>query len=135
LNRFVEDLDACFKTDGLQDEVLSPGKAISTPEEISLLAQVLNSTGRTDETVKLLQGDSLNMESRIGQQDPQLVLSLLLESLEASERWDEALSLCQRLLSKPEHQADDGIWSLWLKAQSELRAGLYVISSNCEVEC
>lgn len=117
---------AVMETYELQEEILSPGKAISTPEEISLLAQVLNSTGRTEETVKLLQGVALNMDSRIGQQDPQLVLSLLLEALDSSQKWDEALPLCQRLLSKPVHQSDDRIWNLWLRALPESSVDRYV---------
>lgn len=99
--------------------MLSPGKAISTPEEVALLVQVLNTTGHPEESVKLLQGPCLNMDSRVGRQDPQLVLSLLLESFYASKQWDEAFSACQTLLSKPEYQSDDRIWNLWLKAQSE----------------
>lgn len=102
-----------------QEQLLAPGKAISTPEEIALLAQVLNSTGHVQETVQLLQGETLNEGSRTGKQDPQLVLSLLLESLDASEQWDEALKMCEALLAKPEYQSDDRIWNLWLKAQSE----------------
>lgn len=98
---------------------MSPGKAISTPEEISLLAQVLHSTGHSEELRKLLQGETLSMESRTGKQDPQLVLSLLLESIEVAEQWDEALRLCENLLSKPEYQSDDRIWNLWLKVQSK----------------
>jgi len=103
-----------------QAELLSPGKAISTPEEVSLLVQVLNSTGHAQESVKLLQGNSLHIQSRIGKQDPQLILSLLLESLKKSQQWQEAFSTCHGLLLKPEYQSDDRIWSLWLKALSEL---------------
>jgi hypothetical protein len=108
-----------------QEEVLSPGRAISTPEEISLLAQVLNSTGRTAETLKLLQSNSLNMQSRIGKQDPQLVLSLLLESFEMSSQWDQTFTFCHGLLATPEYQSDDRIWILWLKAQTELQSERY----------
>ncbi|KAI1614285.1 N-acetyltransferase B complex non catalytic subunit-domain-containing protein [Exophiala viscosa] len=103
-----------------QDELLAPGKAISTPEEVALLVQVLNSTGHPEESVKLLQGTLLNMESRVGRQDPQLIVSLLLQSFYASKQWDEAFTACQTLLSR--FQADDQIWKLWLKAQSESRA-------------
>ncbi|KIW94386.1 uncharacterized protein Z519_04362 [Cladophialophora bantiana CBS 173.52] len=103
-----------------EEEASSSGKAISVPEEIALLVQVLNSTGHVQESVKLLQGPSLNMESRIGKQDPQLVLTLLLESLEVSEQWDEALNVCQNLLSKSEHQSDDRIWNLWATSRSKL---------------
>jgi len=78
---------------------------------------VLNSTGHPEESVKLLQGTSLNMESRVGRQDPQLIVSLLLESFYASKQWDEAFTACQTLLSR--YHADDQIWKLWLKAQSE----------------
>ncbi|OAL23800.1 hypothetical protein AYO22_06119 [Fonsecaea multimorphosa] len=103
-----------------EEPASASGKAISEPEEIALLAQVFNSTGRVGETVKLLQGQSLNMESRVGKKDPQLVLSLLLESLEASGQWDEAFNVCHDLLSHPEHQADDRIWNLWLTSRSKL---------------
>ncbi|KAK7885662.1 hypothetical protein LTR67_010013 [Exophiala xenobiotica] len=103
-----------------QEEILSPGKAISTPEEVSLLVQVLNSTGHAQESVKLLQGNSLHAQSRIGKQDPQLILSLLLGSLKESQQWQEAISACHGLLSKAEYQSDDRIWNLWLKALSEL---------------
>ncbi|EXJ96403.1 hypothetical protein A1O1_01529 [Capronia coronata CBS 617.96] len=101
-----------------QEEPASPGKAISSPEEIALLVQILNSTGRSAETVKLLQSNSLGMESRVGKKDPQIVLSLLLESLELSEQWDEAHSLCQNFLLQSDLRSDDRIWRLWLKAQS-----------------
>jgi hypothetical protein len=70
--------------------------------------------------VKLLQGNSLHSQSRIGKQDPQLILSLLLGSLKESQQWQEAFSACHGLLSKPEYQSDDRIWNLWLKALSEL---------------
>ena len=106
--------------DQQEQPVSSSAKAIMEPEEIALLAQVFNSTGHVAETVKLLQGQSLNMASRIGRLDPQLILSLLLESLEASRQWDEAFSVCHDLLSKSEHQSDDRIWNLWLTSRSKL---------------
>lgn len=86
---------------------------------MALLAQVMNSTGHAQETVKLLRDGPLNFESRLGKKDPQLVLSLLFESLELSEDWDGALKACHGLLSKSEHHSDDRIWSLWLKARSK----------------
>ena len=97
---------------------MSPGKAVSTPEEVALLAYVLNATGRASETVKLLRGDTLNLNSKIGKLDPQLTLSLLLQSLEAAESWDEAAEYTQTLLSSPVYQSDDRVWALWLKSQS-----------------
>ena len=82
-----------------------------------MLAQILNNNGKAAETVKLLQGETLNLESRIGKQDPQLILSLLLASFEAAELWEEARSFCQTMLSKPEFQSDESIWKLLLKAR------------------
>ncbi|EXJ79045.1 hypothetical protein A1O3_08546 [Capronia epimyces CBS 606.96] len=105
-----------------QEDGLASGKAISTPEELALLVQVFNSTNRSAETVKLLQGNSLGIGSSVGKQDPQLVLTLLLESLELSGQWDEALSSCHNLLSQPEYQSDGRIWQLWLTALSKLPA-------------
>ena len=95
----------------------SSAKAITDPEETALLVQVFNSTGHVAETIELLQNGSLSMDSRIGRKDPQLVLSLLLESLEVSQQWDDALKVCLDLLSKCEYQTDDRIWNLWLQAQ------------------
>ena len=100
-----------------QDHTSSSAKAISEPEEIALLKQVFSATGHIQEASKLFQGESLSIGSRLGKKDPQLILSLLLESLESSEEWNEALRACQELLSLREHQSDDRIWSLWLKAR------------------
>lgn len=103
----------------LQEQLLSPGKAISAPEEVALLATILNSTGRANETIKLLQGSALNMDSRIGKLDPQLTLSKLLQSFEVAEQWDEAFEYTQTLLSDPAYQSDDRVWTLWLKSQAK----------------
>ncbi|KAK5064177.1 hypothetical protein LTR84_000009 [Exophiala bonariae] len=104
-----------------QEQVLVPEKAISTPEEVALLSQIFNSNGQAAQTVKLLQSETLNVESKVGKQDPQLILSLLLDAFEASEQWEEARSFCHQLLSsKPESQSDDRVWALWLKARTKL---------------
>ena len=87
---------------------------------MALLARVLNSNGRAVDTVKLLQSETLNLESKIGKKDPQLTLSLLMDAFDASEQWEDARSFSQQLLSKPEYQADDRIWALWLKARTKL---------------
>ena len=84
-----------------------------------MLIQISNSTGHVQESLKLLQGGSLSIRSRLGKKDPQLILSLLVKSLVASEDWDEALKVCNELLSSPEYHSDDRIWSLWLRARSE----------------
>ncbi|KEF53835.1 uncharacterized protein A1O9_10237 [Exophiala aquamarina CBS 119918] len=103
-----------------QEQNHASGKEISTPEEVALLAEILNSNGRAADTVKLLQSETLNLESKIGKKDPQLTLSLLLDAFEASEQWEEARSFCSQLLSKPENQSDGRIWTLWLKARTKL---------------
>lgn len=87
---------------------------------MALLAQILDGNGRAAETVKLLQRETLNLDSNIGKQDPQLILSLLLGSFETSEQWEDARSFCHQLLSKSEYQSDDRIWTLWLKARTKL---------------
>ncbi|KIV94471.1 hypothetical protein PV10_02237 [Exophiala mesophila] len=99
-----------------EEQLLSPGKAISTAEEVALLATVLNSTGHAQETIKLLQGDAFKLDSRIGKLDPQLTLSQLLQSFNVAEQWDEAFEYTQTLLSNPEYQSDDRVWILWLKS-------------------
>ncbi|KIW17605.1 hypothetical protein PV08_04800 [Exophiala spinifera] len=103
-----------------QDENSAPGKGLATPEEVSLLVQILNSTGRPQESVKLLQSESLNSKSGIGKRDTQLIALLLSQSLEQSEQWEEAFCYCHELLSDQSCQSDDRIWGLYLTALSHL---------------
>jgi hypothetical protein len=81
--------------------------------------QVFIATGHSREAVKFLEGKTMNFGSRLGKRDPQLILSMLIESLEASEDWDDALRVCLELLSNSEYQSEDRIWTLWLKARSK----------------
>ncbi|KAL6250283.1 hypothetical protein RBB50_002584 [Rhinocladiella similis] len=108
-----------------QEEILAPGKALATPEEVSLLVQILNSTGRPQESVKLLQSESLNSKSPIGRQDTQLITLLLAQSLEQSQLWEEAFSYCHALLSNQYSQNDDQVWGLYLTALSNLPSESY----------
>ncbi|KAJ9633532.1 uncharacterized protein PV06_06173 [Exophiala oligosperma] len=104
-----------------QDRVIAPGKELATPEEVSLLVQILNSTGRPQESVKLLQSASLNTKSAIGKQDSQLIALLLAQSLEQSQQWEEAFSYCHGLLSSSQYSRnDDQVWGLYLTALSNL---------------
>jgi hypothetical protein len=63
----------------------------------------------------------LNVDSRVGSKDPGLLISLLLESLEGTENWDEVLRCCNTLLARAEEQANDRLWSLWLKARTHAK--------------
>lgn len=98
---------------------MNPGKAVSTPEEVCLLAQIYMDTGHASEEVDLLNGSTLNPESQVGQRDPQAVNALLFEALEASQRWTDAFSVCKTMLEKPEHRGDDRVWNLLYKAGSD----------------
>ena len=76
-------------------------------------------TGHASEAVDLLRAPALNEESRVGQQDPQLVNTLLLQALEKSERWTDAFQTCKEMVEKPEFRADDRVWNVLHKAGSE----------------
>ena len=98
-----------------QEQLLSSGKAVTTPEEVALLVQIYLATGHADEAVEMLQGPTLNADSRVGGQDPQLNLSLLLRALGESKLLDKTVDVCHTLLEKPEHREDDRVWQLLLR--------------------
>jgi hypothetical protein len=96
--------------------VSDASKAIATPEEVSLLVQIYIATGHADEAVQLLRGPSLNRESAIGGQDPQLVTSLLLQAATASGKADVILQVCNDLLADEESRNDDRVWACLLES-------------------
>jgi hypothetical protein len=83
-----------------------------------LLVHIYFRTGHAAEAVDLLRGPTLSEESRVGQQDPQLVNTLLLQALESSERWSDAFEVCKKLLEKPEYGGDDRVWNLLFRSSS-----------------
>jgi hypothetical protein len=97
--------------------LLSPGKALATPEELYLLVEVYCDTGHASEAMELLLTPKGSARSRIVHQDSQLRLTLLLKALQTSERWDDAFATCKKLLETPELASDDRIWRLLTLAQ------------------
>jgi hypothetical protein len=90
-----------------------------TTEEVSLLVQIYLETGHTLEAVDLLRGLTQHSQGAINKQDPQLLTALLLDTLEASERWKDAFETCKGLLEMPEYRGDDRVWHLLERAGSE----------------
>lgn len=102
----------------IQKEVLSPGRAIQTTEELLLLTQILESQDRFSEIAKILDSENLGISSRIVQNDWSFV-TIKLKSLEKAGMWTEGLSYAKSLLAIPNNEderkalqeRDD--WSVW----------------------
>jgi prephenate dehydrogenase len=94
---------------------------LATSEELHLLVQIYAATGHSPEAVKLLLSPSLNEDSRVGQQDPHLLNTLLLQVLELSEQWDESFNVCKKLIERSEYRADDRVWNLLQKAGGQIK--------------
>jgi hypothetical protein len=77
--------------------------------------QILQDTGHAHEAVELLRGSKLGLDSKIGSQDPQLMVSLLLRALGNAQDWLQTIDVCQVLLSKDEYRSDDRVWNLLLQ--------------------
>lgn len=102
----------------IQKEVLSPGRAIQTTEELLLLTQILESQDRFSEVAKILDSDNVGISSRIVQNDWNFV-TIKLNSLGKAGMWTEGLSYAKQLLAIPNNEderkalqeRDD--WSVW----------------------
>ena len=101
---------------------MSPGKAVTAPEEIALLVQIYLATGHANEAVNLLTGPSLSVESTVGGQDPALVVSLLLQALGTTKDWPKTFEVCKRLLHSSNYKDDDRVWRL-IKQNEECAKG------------
>lgn len=74
--------------------MLSVGKAIHSPEELSLLVRVFLKTGHVREAKGLLvESKSLGPESGLFKLDHDLHRALQLEVLQASQEWDTVISM------------------------------------------
>jgi|SRR2546421_4045938 N-terminal acetyltransferase B complex non-catalytic subunit len=105
----------------MQDQLLSSGKAIQTPEELYLLVKIYLGIGHAHEAVKLLQSDRFGLKSRFAEQDPQLISALLFDAFEAAEAWREAFQHCYYHLTQQDNiqvgtQDDGKVWILLAKA-------------------
>lgn len=122
----------------IQKELLSPPRAIQTPEELFLLIKIFDAQGRHEEIVSLLNSKHLGIESRIAQNDWSFV-SAKIANLENAGLWDEALSFTRELLALPDdlvngsttaaaQEKDDWrVWSLLLAAAEKLGKKEYVL--------
>lgn len=118
--------------DVLQKELLSPPRAIQTPEELSLLVKIYEAQNRHDELLEILDSQNLGISSRIAQNDWSFVRTKML-ILEKLGRWEEGLKLARELLALPDSSTDDAkaaasveekddwkVWSLLLAATENL---------------
>lgn len=116
----------------LQKELLSPPRAIQTPEELSLLVKIYEAQNRHDELLDILNSENLGISSRIAQNDWSFVRTKML-ILEKLDQWEEALKLARELLALPDGSSDDAkaaasveerddwkVWSLLLAATENL---------------
>jgi hypothetical protein len=86
--------------------LLSAGKAIQSPEELSLLVRVYLNTGHVQEAKELLrESKSLGPQSAIFKLDHDLHRSLQLELLQSSQDWPAVVSELQLAVkeSSPEN--------------------------------
>lgn len=74
--------------------MLSAGKAIQSPEELSLLVRVFLNTGHVREAKDLLiESKSLGPESGLFKLDHDLHRALQLEVLQASKEWHKVITM------------------------------------------
>lgn len=106
--------------------MLSPSRAIQTPEELLLLIKIYQTQSKFADIAELLSSKHLGIDSRIAQQDWSFVEERLW-SLERAGLWNEILKTTKELLSLPEIESVPGkpcpnerddyrLWELLLKA-------------------
>ena len=119
----------------IQKELLSPPRAIQTPEELLLLTRIFATQSRYDEIVKLLNSEHLGVSSRLVQNDWSFVTTKL-DALEKTEQWEEGLAYARELLGLPDdpdaaadmkyREKDDWkVWGLLLTAAKKLGKAEY----------
>ena len=80
----------------MKEELLSAGKAIQSPEELSLLVRVYLDTGHVHDAKELLtDSKTLGPESAIFKLDHDLHRSLQLDVLEAAQDWSSIVNELQ----------------------------------------
>jgi N-terminal acetyltransferase B complex non-catalytic subunit len=113
----------------MQNQLLSPPRAIQTAEELLLLIKIFESQGRYAEAVHILDSKNLGIKSRIAQNDWSFVRAKLL-SLERAGKWNESLEFVRTMLTLPEDDAaarvtiqerdDWAVWSLMVLATEKI---------------
>lgn len=87
----------------LQTELLSPPRAIQNAEELLLLIKIFEKQDKHDEILKILDSESVGLNSRIVNND-RIFLSKKLNSLGTTGRWEEGHACAKRLLTVPEDE-------------------------------
>jgi hypothetical protein len=75
------------------------------------LVEIYLRTSHGPEAVQLLTSSTLNVESEIGQRDPQLIMSLLLHCLGTTTQAGTRLSIAQTLVKDSTYHSDDRLWA------------------------
>ena len=100
--------------------LLSPKKALQTPEELNFLVKLYILTGHAKDAVDLLmQQHRFGIESQFAKQDAALVRSLQLEVCHAAEAWDFLAEMCERrlrMVSVEKTFDDSRLWDILLDA-------------------
>lgn len=117
----------------MQQELLSPGRAIQTAEELFLLIKIYDQQGRHKDIVDMLNSQHLGVNSRIGQNDWSFVTAKL-ENLEKAGLWEQGLVFTKELLKLPDQLAngeklsasqeekdDWQVWNLLLAAAEKIQ--------------
>ncbi|KAI1942769.1 hypothetical protein LOZ66_001176 [Ophidiomyces ophidiicola] len=111
-------------------ELLSPARAIQTPEELFLLVKIYTQQGRYSDIVNLLNSAHLGVKSRIAQNDWSLVTTKLA-TLEKAGLWEQGMIFAKELLALPdtltdsrgsdcEEKDDWQVWKLLLTSAEKL---------------
>ncbi|RAL08991.1 MDM20/NAA25 family protein [Aspergillus homomorphus CBS 101889] len=99
-------------------ELLSPPRAIQSAEELLLLVKIFESQERHAEIVKILDSDSLGLNSRVVQNDWSFI-GVKLSSLEKAQMWTEGLEYAKSLLAIPSNEEETKAlqerddWAVW----------------------
>jgi hypothetical protein len=93
-----------------QDGIAIPGKGVVLPEEVALLVEIYLKTNHGSEAVDMLTGSTMGTESSMGAQDPQLIMSLLLQCLSGAADQSTGLAIARALVKDPTCHIDDRLW-------------------------
>ncbi|KAI9789744.1 MAG: hypothetical protein M1816_005783 [Peltula sp. TS41687] len=111
--------------------LLSPGRSISTPEELQLLVTIFRRANEASEALRILDSQNLGISSSVAKGDWSFVRHKL-EILEEQKRWHDVWTFCKDLLvgasstldDKTSSEATNGddwtIWKAFIGANTQL---------------
>ena len=78
---------------------------------MALLVEIYLRTGHGSEAVQLLAGSTIGKDTAIGQQEPQLIMSLLLQCLNTAGDAETRVGIARDLLQDTTYHSDDRLWA------------------------